>query len=447
MPTNAPTSWTTARRAFGSKHMTVAQVGRARANVVPGPLKAGRGRGAREFWQIPRAGWGDIAKRTWTETGEDNISLLAAGVAFYSFLAFVPMLAAIVLIYGIVADPSNVASHVQTLVRILPTDAAKIVADQMKSMTETPVTRTTIGLVIAILLAIYGAMRGATSVIGALNVTYGERESRNFLRTTGLSAAFTIGAVIVAIIAMAAISAMSLIGTLIHLPGFVAPLVTGGLWLMTALVASGLVAVVYRYGPDREDAKWTWLTPGAVFASVGALLATFLFGFYVSHFGGYNATYGALGAVVSFLMWLYVTAFVVLLGAELNAEIERQTAQDTTGGQEAKMGDRGATIADTCANGPDDTADAPGDPAASDIPSPGNSSVLAPLAAGILASNASRHLADVKIGVLPMTLMTTGLALIGQRGRAGRGIACLAIGGAMLLRAQTKHAPAPIERK
>lgn len=154
------------------------------------PSGNARGLAAREFWQIPKAGWKEIAKRTWTETGEDNISLLAAGVAFYSFLAFVPMLAAIVLIYGIVADPANVASHMQTLVRILPTDAAKIVADQMKSLTQTPVTRTTIGLVIAILLAIYGAMRGATSVIGALNVTYGERETRNFLRATGLSAAF-----------------------------------------------------------------------------------------------------------------------------------------------------------------------------------------------------------------------------------------------------------------
>ena len=413
--------------------------------TAPGsPARKGnaRGRAAREFWQIPRAGWSDIAKRTWSETGEDNISLLAAGVAFYSFLAFVPMLAAIVLIYGIVANPSDVASHVQTLVRILPTDAAKIVADQMKSMTETPVTRTTIGLVIAILLAIYGAMRGATSVIGALNVTYGERESRNFVRTTGLSLAFTVGAVFVAIVAMAAISAMSLIGSLIHLPGFVAPLVTGGLWLLTAVVASGLVAVVYRYGPDREDAKWTWLTPGALFASVGALLATFLFGFYVSHFGGYNATYGALGAVVSFLMWLYVTAFVVLLGAELNAEIERQTAQDTTAGPEAKMGERGASMADVVADGPDDTADPgtqPGTNALGSLASTAGDrdpSAFTPLLAGVLVSRASRHIGDVRMGVLPMTLVTGGLMLIGQRGRTGKGLACLALGTALTLRAQ-----------
>ncbi|RYY14544.1 MAG: hypothetical protein EON55_08215, partial [Alphaproteobacteria bacterium] len=166
--------------------------------------------------------------------------------------------------------------------------------------------------------------------------------------------------------------------------------------------------------------------------------------FYVSHFGGYNATYGALGAVVSFLMWLYVTAFVVLLGAELNAEIERQTAQDTTAGPEAKMGERGASMADVCADGPDDTADR-GTPTGNEAADrqPGGDrnsgrSTFAPLVAGVLASRASRHLGDVRMGVLPMTLVTGGLTLIGQRGRAGKGLACLALGAALTLRAQAK---------
>jgi membrane protein len=403
--------------------------------------RVGRGRSARQFWEIPKAGWRDIAVRTWQETNEDNISLLAAGVAFYSFLAFVPMLAAIVLIYGIVAAPADVAGHLETLTRILPTDAAKIVAEQMKSMTETPVTRSTVGLIIAILLAIYGAMRGATSVIGALNVTYDERETRNFLRTTGLSFAFTLGAVLVAIIAMLAISAMSLIGTVIYLPAFVAPLVTGGLWLGTALVASALVAVVYRYGPDRQDARWTWLTPGAVFASVVALLATFLFGLYVSHFAGYNATYGALGAVVSFLMWLYVTAFVVLLGAELNAEIERQTVQDTTTGPDKPMGERGAKMADTTVAGDDmPSHDAGSDavPVKQDTPVPSKPSLAAPVVAGIAASRISRHVGDVQLGVVPMTLIAIGLTLVGQRGSGTRGLLCLAGGGLLSWRTHVR---------
>ena len=417
----------------------------AGVGAVPRAEEA-RGHSARQFWEIPKAGWRDIAVRTWKETSDDNISLLAAGVAFYSFLAFVPMLAAIVLIYGIVAAPGDVAGHLETLTRILPTDAAKIVADQMKSMTETPVTRSTVGLVIAILLAIYGAMRGATSVIGALNVTYDESETRNFFRTTGLSFAFTLGAVIVAIVAMLAISAMSLIGTVIHLPAFAAPLVTGGLWIGTALVASGLVAVVYRYGPDRQDARWTWLTPGAVFASVVALLATFLFGLYVSHFAGYNATYGALGAVVSFLMWLYVTAFVVLLGAELNAEIERQTAQDTTTGPETPMGERGASMADTTAAGSPSSLQSPS-PNDDTMPDCGMAhaegkakgpSRVTPVIAGIAASRISHHVGDVPLGVMPMTLIATGLTLIGQRGSAGRGLLFLAGGGLLTWRAHVR---------
>jgi membrane protein len=306
-----------------------------------------QGRQAHSFWEIPRKGWREILVRTWNEMNNDNLSLLSAGVAFYSFLAFVPLLAAVVLIYGIVADPSDVPRQMESLTRILPTDAAKIVAGQLKSMTETPASKTVIGLILAILLAIYGAMRGATSIIGALNITYGERETRSFIRTTALSLGFTVGAVIVSVVATLAISAMSLLGTVIRMPPFMAPLVTVGLWVMTSLIAGTLIAVVYRYGPDRADARWTWLTPGSIFASVGALIATLLFGVYVSKFADYNATYGALGAVVSFLMWLYIAAFVVLLGAELNSEVEHQTAIDTTTGPDAPMGERGAVMADT----------------------------------------------------------------------------------------------------
>ena len=398
-----------------------------------------RGRAAREFWQIPRAGWRDIALRTWKETGEDNISLLAAGVAFYSFLAFVPLLAAIVLVYGIVAAPADVATHLQTLTRILPKDAATIIGDQLKTLTEAPTSRSAIGLGVAILLAIYGAMRGATSVIAALNVTYGEHEERGFVQTTALSFAFTTGAVLVAIVAMLAISAMSLLGTYVHLPTLVAPAITGGLWLGTALVASALVAVIYRYGPDRDKAKWTWLTPGAVFASVGALLATFLFGIYVSHFGNYNATYGALGAVVSFLMWLYVTAFVVLLGAELNAEVERQTAQDTTAGPEQPMGTRGAKMADTTPDRPEDggAQHVPSDvqPERSARPREEHGGYTGPLVAGFAAARLARA-GDMPVGTISMTLLSTGIALLGRRDRATAGLLCLGAGALLVWRAR-----------
>lgn len=394
-----------------------------------------RGRSAREFWQIPKAGWKDIALRTWSETSADNISLLAAGVAFYSFLAFVPMLGSIVLLYGIFANPDQVASNISTLMRVLPSGPATIIATQLKSLTATPVTRTTIGLLFAILLALYGAMRGATSIIGALNITYGEHEQRSFVKTTLLSLAFTVGAVLVAIVSSIAIGAMGMIGSLIDLPAVAGPLVTIGLWIGTAIVASLVIAVVYRYGPDRNDARWTWLTPGAVFASVGALLATFLFGLYVSHFAGYNATYGALGAVVSMLMWLYVTAFVLLLGAELNAEIEHQTARDTTAGVEKPQGTRRAVMADTTASMPDvePVEDLTGrsDKAVSQDGDdrPG---LIAPVIAGFSAARLAAATSDVRVGTVSMTLLSAGVAIVGRKGRSKAGLALLAAGALLV---------------
>ena len=271
-----------------------------------------------------RRDWKAVAVRTWREIGDDNVSLLAAGVAFYSFLAFVPMLAAVVLIYGLVADPAEAAGHAQVLLQILPADAAEIVGNQLAKVSDTPTGETAFGLALAILLAIYGAMRAATSIIGALNAAYGRPETRSFFKTTLISFTFTVGTVIVGVIAILAIGAMSLIGTLIWLPPGSAELAVALPWIAVAVMAMLLTGCAYRYGPDRAPVPWGWLLPGALLASGGTLLATYLFGFYVSNFGGYNATYGALGTVVSFLMWLYLSAFLVLVGAELNSEVEER---------------------------------------------------------------------------------------------------------------------------
>jgi membrane protein len=278
------------------------------------------------LWPKIRGNWRAIAEGTWREIGEDNVSLLAAGVAFYSFLAFVPLLASMVLIYGLAADRADAAVHARVLLQVLPTDAAQIVGAQLDTLAQTPVASSTIGLILAIALALYGAMRAATSIIGALNSAYGLHETRSFVKTSLLSFGFTAGTAIVGVIAIFAIGAMSLVGTLVRLPPVSADVAVVVPWLATAAIASVLIGWVYRYGPDRKVIPWSWLIPGALFASVGALLATFLFGLYVSQFGGYNATYGALGTIVSFLMWLYVSAFAVLVGAELNSEIERYAA-------------------------------------------------------------------------------------------------------------------------
>ncbi|HEX8444858.1 MAG TPA: YihY/virulence factor BrkB family protein [Allosphingosinicella sp.] len=274
--------------------------------------------------KIPPAGWFQILKRTYAESNKDNVSIVAAGVAFYAFLAFVPLLGALVLTYGLVADPASVMSHVQGLTAVMPADAAKLIGEQLISISKTATSKQGFGLLLALLLSLYGAMRGATSIITALNIVYGVEEDRGFVKTTMLAALITVGAVAALLLGMLAISVMGFIERLLP---FSSPLVHTLLqillWVLAAAGVSAVIALVYRYAPNRPKAKWAWLTPGSITATLLWIAATLGFGFYVTNFGSYNATYGSLGAVVVFLTWLYLTAYILLMGGELNSEIEK----------------------------------------------------------------------------------------------------------------------------
>jgi membrane protein len=308
------------------------------------------GRQADSPTQMPAKGWIDVLKRTYRESNEDNLSLVAAGVAFYAFLAFVPLLAALVLTYGLVAEPESVVRHIQDITTVMPADAARIIGDQLLSVTQTAQGKKGFGLVVALFLALYGAMRGATSIVTALNIVYEEKETRGIVKTNLLSFAITVGTVLVGVVAILAVSAMGYVDQLLPTSS---PAVHTALrvvfWAAAALAGSGAIAALYRYGPNRDKAKWRWLTPGSIAATLLWLAATVGFGIYVSNFGNYNATYGSLGAVVVLLMWLYLSAYVLLMGAEMNAELEHQTERDTTAGPEKPMGARGAQVADTVA--------------------------------------------------------------------------------------------------
>ena len=274
--------------------------------------------------KIPPAGWFQILKRTYAESNKDNVSIVAAGVAFYAFLAFVPLLGALVLTYGLVADPASVMSHVQGLTSVMPADAAKLIGEQLISISKTATSKQGFGLLLALLLSLYGAMRGATSIITALNIVYGVDEDRGFVKTTALAALITVGAVAALLLGMLAISVMGFIERLLP---FSSPLIHTLLqillWVVAAAGVSAVIALVYRYAPNRPKAKWAWLTPGSITATLLWIAATLGFGFYVTNFGSYNATYGSLGAVVVFLTWLYLTAYILLMGGELNSELEK----------------------------------------------------------------------------------------------------------------------------
>ena len=275
--------------------------------------------------------WRNVVVRTWKEASDDNVGLLSAGVAFYAFLAFVPLLAAVVLIYGLAADPAEVADHINTLAQSLPRDAATLIGEQLRSMTESPQGAKGFALLVAILLAIYGASKGSSAIVIALNIAYEVKESRNFIRTTLLSLVMTLGAMAVLFAGVGAIAAMAWVDHL--LPG-ASPVLRGAVpvlfWVGAALLVSFGVALVYRYGPNRPDAPWRWISPGSALATLLWVGASFGFGLYVSRFGNYNATYGSLGGVIVFLTWLYLSAYILLMGGELNAEVEKQTTRKTT---------------------------------------------------------------------------------------------------------------------
>ena len=278
------------------------------------------------------AEWRAVLTRTWKEAGDDNVGFLAAGIAFYAFLAFVPLLAAVVLVYGLAADPQTVAAHIGKLFATLPRDAAALIADQLKSLTSSPQSTKGISLAVALALALYGASKGAGGVVTALNIAYGLKEDRGFLKTTLLTLAMTVGGLLVILLAVGAISVSAFVE---HLLPFSSPVVHFAVQALAWAVAVAAVAIglaaVYRFAPNRPEAPWVWVSPGSAAATLLWLVGTAAFGLYVSHFGSYNKTYGSLGGVVVFLTWLYLTGYVVLLGGELNSELEKEQAAEAAG--------------------------------------------------------------------------------------------------------------------
>jgi membrane protein len=300
--------------------------------------------------QMPAPAWKDILARTYKRTWDDNVALVSAGVAFYGFFALLSLLGLIVLFYGFVADPHTVIEHVRALTAVLPTDIAVLIGDQLMTAVKSSEGTKGLGILLAFLVAIYGGTNGAASIITALNIAYEEKEKRSLFGFYLLAVSMTVGALIVALVALAATAAVGYIDDL--LPEVTPTLVLAGKlagYLLLAILAALFASVLYRFGPSREEAKWTWITPGSAFAAVTWLLLTLAFGFYVSDFTDYDASYGSLADVVALLTWIYLSAYAFVFGAELNSEIEHQTAMDSTTGSPQPMGERGAWAADNVA--------------------------------------------------------------------------------------------------
>jgi membrane protein len=283
---------------------------------------------------------------------EDNVTLLAAGVAFYAMLAIFPAIIAVVTVYGMVADPAQVESQVSEFAKSLPSGADQLLTTQLENVTSAGRQSLSIGLVLSLLAVLWSASSGVQGLVKGLNLVYDERESRGFLKLRGLSLLLTLGAILMAVVAIALVAVFpAVIGDLgLGQAGELAASIAR--WVVLALLVLSALAVLYRHAPDRANPRWRWVSGGAVVALVLWLLGSIGFSWYVDNFGKYNQTYGALAAVIILLLWLFLSAFVVLLGAELDAETERQTARDTTTGPERPMGERDAEVADTLGESP-----------------------------------------------------------------------------------------------
>ncbi|MGJ8545958.1 MAG: YihY/virulence factor BrkB family protein [Sulfitobacter sp.] len=305
-----------------------------------------RGRQADTPRDLPKKGWKDIAFRLKDELADDHVGLIAAGVAFYALLAIFPALTALMALAGLMLEPPQVTAQIEQITQIIPQQAAQIILDQAVAVTGSQEGGLGFAFVMGLLLAIYSASKGMASLIEGLNVAYDEDETRGFVKKTLWTLGLTVFLILGLLLGLLAALAVPAILNMIALPDWLHNLLSLSRWAVLALLTVFGLAVLYRYGPARDDAEWQWLTPGAMAACLIWVAASVGFSVYVSNFGSYNETFGSMAGVIILLMWLWISAYIVLLGAELNAEMEAQTAADTTVGQDAPMGTRGAQKAD-----------------------------------------------------------------------------------------------------
>ena len=318
---------------------------------MPATDTAHRGREAETPARIPASGWKDVLLRVKAQVDENHLSIIAAGVAFYLLLSMVPALAALVAIYGVFADPSDIAGRVASLGSVLPAEALALIREQLERLASTSSRALGLGAAVGVAVALWSATKGTRALIDSVNVAYEERETRGFVRLNLIAIGLTVALVAFVAIALALVAIVPLVLERLGLGTGLEWTLSLLRWPLLLLVLMGSLAVLYRYAPDRDEPRWRWVSPGAVGASVLFLVGSIAFSVYVSKSDSYNTTYGSLGAIAITMVWLFVAAYSVLLGAQLNAETERQTRRDSTEGAERPLGARGAHAADTVGPG------------------------------------------------------------------------------------------------
>jgi membrane protein len=309
--------------------------------------EGGRGRTADNPTEIPAKGWKDIAWRVYDGIQNDRVMLVAAGVTFYALLALFPATAAIVSLYGLFTDASTINEHLRLVSGFLPEGALEVVGDQVKRIASKGQATLGVTFLGTLALSLWGANAGTKSIFDALNIIYKEREKRSFVGLTLRSLAFTLGTIALVLLALAGIVVVPVALKLLGIAdGSGTALLTLLRWPLLYLVILFALTCLYRYGPSRTHPQWRWVTWGSAIAGGIWIVGSLLLSWYVANFGTYNATYGSLGAVIGFMVWMWLSTIVVLMGGEINAEMEHQTAKDTTDRPHKPIGTRGARMAD-----------------------------------------------------------------------------------------------------
>lgn len=307
----------------------------------------GRGRNASGPLSIPWKGWKDIAVRLYGSFFEDRVMLIAAGATFYLLLALFPAFAVFVSLYGIVADPNTISEHIAFIGQFLPQAGTELLESQLARLVSEDPASLSVGFITGLLFSLWSANNGVKTLFEAMNVAYGEQEKRSFLKLNVVAFCFTLGAVFAGILLIVVVGVVPAIMAVFGLSSLTDALIAAMRWPVVFVIIIFGIGLVYRYGPSRNRAKWKWVIFGSTLTAFVWLGASIAFSYYLQNFANYNATYGSLGAVIGFMMWVWISSLIFIIGAEINAEMEHQTARDTTHLEEKPLGERGARVADT----------------------------------------------------------------------------------------------------
>lgn len=287
-----------------------------------------RGRNETTPSEMPTKNWKEIALRTYGAISEDRVFALAAGSTYYVLLSFFPAMAALIAVYGLFSDPGQIGQQIEALQGLLPSGALDVLAEELKRVTSQSNGTLSFALIAGVAVALWSANSGVKALFDALNQVYGEKEERSFVKLNLVSLAFTAGCIILLAVAIAAVIALPVIVHTIGLPSEVAVPVQMGRWPLILILITGALAILYRFGPSRRNAKWRWVTWGSALAAILWIIASISLSWYAANFGSFNRTYGSLGAIVGFMVWIWISMIVILAGAALDAELERQTVRD-----------------------------------------------------------------------------------------------------------------------